>query len=115
MLLKTKFVNQLTRLIDKNDLRITVKNILINGSRRGCSGHITYLPTGRCVYIDTESALTMPGKLLYRYAMDEKDFSSNRPGHSFPNLYTSEDNLAESVARLLLRPADTQKKVSDHV
>lgn len=115
MLLKTKFVNQLTRMIDKDDLHITVKNILINGVRQGCSGHITYLPTGRCVYIDTESALTLPGKLLYRYAMDEKDFSSNRSGHSFPNLYTSEDNLAESVARLLLRPADTQKRASDHI
>ena len=110
MLLKTKFVNQLAKLIDKDDLHITVKNILINGVRRGCSGHITYVPTGRCVYIDTESALTMPGKLLYRYAMDEKDFSSNRPGHNFPNLYTTEENLAFSVARLLLRPIDTQKE-----
>lgn len=55
MLLKTKFVNQLTRMLDKNDLRITVKNILINGVRRGCSGHITYLPTGRCVCISTRS------------------------------------------------------------
>lgn len=110
MLLKVKFVNQLTKLIDPKKLRITVKNIRINGASRGCSGHITYLPTGRCVYINTEPSLTAPVKLLYRYAMDEKDFSSNRPGHNFPNLYTTEENLAFSVARLLLRPIDTQKE-----
>lgn len=106
MLLKTKFVNQLAKLVDKEDLRITVKNILINGARRGCSGHITYLPTGRCVYIDTEPSLTSPAKVLYRYAVDETDFSSNRPGHSFPNLYTDEENLALHVTRLLLRPVN---------
>lgn len=112
MLLKVKFVNRLSNLINPNNLHITVKNVRINGTTRGCSGHITYMPTGRCVYIDTETSPLLRNKCLYRYAQDEKDFSSNHPGHSYPNLYAAEDDLAKQVARMLLKP---NEKVNEHV
>lgn len=103
MLLKIKFCNQLKAIIPEKYLDITVKNILINGVRRGCSGHITYKPTGRCVYINTEEALCMPGLCLYRYAQDKTDFSSNRPGHQYPNQFAKEADLARQVAAMLTK------------
>ena len=104
MLLKIKFCNQLKAIIPEKYLDITVKNILANGTRRGCSGHVTFIPTGRCVYINTRDSVYERGRCLYRYAQDKTDFSSNKPGHQYPNQFTKETDLAREVAAMLTKP-----------
>jgi hypothetical protein len=46
----------------------------------------------------------MPGLCLYRYAQDKTDFSSNRPGHQYPNQFAKEADLARQVAAMLTKP-----------
>ena len=54
-LLAVKLRNQL-RKIDPA-LEVELKNININGAKRGCSGYITDPRTGRVIYVDTEALL----------------------------------------------------------
>lgn len=100
-LLKTKFTNRITAILPKELLKITLRNININGVKKGCSGHITYLPTGRCVYINTEPLTTDLSKVMYRLAKNESDFSSNSPDFWAINLCTTAEKLPEAVARTL--------------
>lgn len=100
-LLKTKLSNQLKKLIPENEIKISLKNIIINGSKRGCSGHITYLKTGKCVYVTTEPLITDPRKLMWRYAENEKDFTSNRIGIKGKNHFITEPELATTIIKAL--------------
>ena len=100
MLLKRKFVNQLTALLPQDSLRISIRNIKINGSYRGCSGHVTYQPSGTCVYLNTET--TVVQKCMCRLAENETDYSSNRLGVKGCNRWAGEKDLAACVRDLLL-------------
>lgn len=55
------------------ELEFSLRNININGDKRGCSGFITNPANGVTVYIDTEAI--KPFGLMYRYAKDNKDFT----------------------------------------
>lgn len=59
------------------DLEFDLHNININGEKKGCSGFITDLKTGACVYVNTEGTSVKDGRVMYRYALDTKDYSSN--------------------------------------
>lgn len=54
-LLSVKLRNQLRKL--NPALEVELKNININGMKRGCSGYITDPRTGRVIYVDTEALL----------------------------------------------------------
>lgn len=101
-LLKTKLTNQISKLISKENLKFSLQNININGQKRGCSGHITYIPTGRCIYVNTEPLITDRTKLLYRFAKDETDYSSQHNDFAAYNQFTTETNFATAVAQALL-------------
>lgn len=57
MLLATKLKNRILLAAKPEDLplKIELKNIIVNGVKRGCSGFVTNMQTGSCVYIDTRS------------------------------------------------------------
>lgn len=85
-------------------LKFSLRNIIINGSKRGCSGFVTNLDNGSIVYIDTDISFGFIKKYLYRYANDEKDFVGyhNRFAESF-------DDLVEHVIGLLAVPVTEAK------
>lgn len=101
-LLKTKICNQLKAILGDN-INISLKNIVINGSKRGCSGHITHTTTGNCVYINTEPSIFKPTKVLWRYAKDENDFSSNSLGIQGINHFVDETNLISTISQALTK------------
>lgn len=61
-------------------LIINVKDISVNGVKRGCSGFITDSSSGNVVYINTEGSEYGPltDKIMYRKARDIKDYSGGR-------------------------------------
>ena len=62
MLLATKLKNRILLAAKPEDLplKIELKNIIVNGVKRGCSGFVTNMQTGSCVYIDTEKLVYGP-------------------------------------------------------
>lgn len=87
----------------KKDLEYFLKNISINGVKRGCSGFVKNKTNGACVYITTEP---YNSRLMYRYADNERDFTG------YHNRWA--DNLNELVRNVLLMldktPAETRDK-----
>ena len=106
MLLKRKLENQLKSEAVKRGMKIEtfIKNISVNGVKRGCAGFVANKISGSCAYINTEGSCYAPlsGKSMYRLARDTKDFSSVslRNGN---NRWTEDANLASSVIFLLER------------
>lgn len=104
MLLKTKLSNQILAEAEKQgvDVELNIKNISVNGTKRGCSGHVTNKTTGSCVYLDTEESVFSPlaGKCMYRLAKDTKDWSSNSLKNGY-NRWCKTEELASSVIHLL--------------
>lgn len=104
MLLKTKLTNQLCEEAKKQNINIEVilKNISVNGSKRGCSGHVINNYTGSCVYLNTEASVYGPlsDKVMYRLAKDAKDYSSNSLKNG-NNRWCKPENLASSVIHTL--------------
>ena len=106
MLLKTKLTHQLNAaaMAQEIEIEIFLKNISINGVKRGCSGHVVNKSTGSCAYVNTETFCCSPlaGKVMYRLARDTKDFSSNSLKNGY-NRWATEEDLASSVIILLRR------------
>mgnify|MGYP006865990794 FL=1 len=104
MLLATKLKNRILLAAKSEDLplKIELKNIVINGVKRGCSGFVTNMQTGSCVYIDTEKLVYGPlsDKCMYRYARDNKDYSSNGLQNGW-NRWATDEELPKQVVRLL--------------
>lgn len=104
MLLKTKLTNQLCEEAEKQgvNIEIVLKNISVNGSKRGCSGHVINNSTGSCVYLNTEASVYGPlsDKVMYRLAKDAKDYSSNSLKNG-NNRWCKPEDLASSVIHTL--------------
>ena len=100
MLLKTKLTNQLNKLAKEwgVELEVHLKNITVNGEKRGCSGHVVNLSTGSCVYVNTEGSCYAPlsGKSMYRLAKDINDYSSNSLRNGY-NRWTNDVDFARVV------------------
>lgn len=102
-LLKTKLKNQLNKLNACNkqlNLELYLNNIIINGSKRGCSGFVLNTDNNVCVYVDTEESCmaSLKGKSMYRYADNIKDYHGHR------NRFCYRDDLASNVLQLLEKP-----------
>lgn len=73
VILAPKVRNALKKMFDKDELDIKIKNIDVNGSKRGCSGFVKNNTNGVIVYLNTED--TLSGRHLFcRYAGNMKDF-----------------------------------------
>lgn len=104
--LKTKLTNQLKAKANEYgiELEFHLKNISINGDKRGCSGHVVNKANGVCVYINTEGSVlsSLDGKSMYRLAADIRDYSSNglRNGNNRWSMHTA---LADNVIEVLMK------------
>jgi hypothetical protein len=77
LILSTKLKNTINAHANGMDLTFTLKNISINGSKRGCSGFIRNNANGSVVYVNTERTFAPFKEIpyMYRYADNEKDYT----------------------------------------
>lgn len=102
MLLSSNLRKRLTVLAKQHGIEISIKlkDISVNGQKRGCSGFVTCGES--CVYVNTEHTCFGPifDKSMCRYAYNTKDFSSNRLKNGY-NQFVSDDALAAKVISML--------------
>lgn len=102
MILSTKLKNAINKENNNNlQLEFHLKNISINGQKRGCSGFIKNVINNSIVYISTEG-IKWNGEnrqYLYRYADTIKDYSGyhNRWANSL-------EDLSNNILQLLEIP-----------
>lgn len=98
VILMTKLKNGISK-IQATGLEFHLRNVTINGVKRGCSGHVKNTETGHVVYINTEKSCYQPlsDKNLYRVARDIKDYGG---AHS-RNRWATDCSLAQDVVNLL--------------
>lgn len=89
------------RIAKQGNFEFQLKNILVNGSRRGCSGFIKNLDNGTIVYVNTEPSVYGPlsNKVLYRTARDFKDYTGGRNHHGSVNNDIFIDEIVELLKR----------------
>jgi hypothetical protein len=76
LILSTKLRNAINAHANGMDLAFDLKNISINGSKRGCSGFIRNNANGSVVYVNTEDSIQAHIPCyMFRYADNEKDFT----------------------------------------
>lgn len=71
LILSTKLKNALNK--TGAELRFNLKNINVNGVKRGCSGFIINEHTGTVVYVNTE--MCIPYGYMYRFADNDRDYT----------------------------------------
>ena len=110
LILAVKLKNALKKANEKYgyDLKFDIKNIIINGAKRGCSGFVTNTQNGSCVYTDTERTCCANLGVMYRYADNNKDYSG------YYNRWTGRvytvDSLANEILKLL---GETPKQIGE--
>jgi hypothetical protein len=90
LLLATKLKNQFP-----STHTVALKNISVNGDKRGCSGFIQR--DGAVVYVNTE---VLGGGYLYRTAAHMKDYTGgvNRYARDLPGLVAGINSLLRAAA-----------------
>ena len=78
IILSTKLKNAINKHANGMNLTFTLKNISINGSKRGCSGFIRNNANGSVIYVTTEEPCSPSLHYMYRYADHEKDWTGYR-------------------------------------
>jgi len=99
-ILMTKVKNTINK--QKPGMNFYLRNISINGVKKGCSGFVENPANGSIVYLTTEENTIGPNSHMYRYADHVKDYSGycNRWAKGY-------DALVVSVCQLLDQlPAD---------
>lgn len=95
LLLSTKLKNRIRKA--PGDFTFFLKNVEINGVKRGCSGFIRNNRNRSYVYVNTErSAYDGVPNYMYRYADNEKDYTGycNRWADTL-------EELASNIIKLL--------------
>lgn len=102
MILTTKLKNALNKQGGEMPLQFTLKNITINGAKRGCSGFVRNLANNTVVYINTEEPCTYL-KYMYRYADHEKDYTGyhNRWANSLEELAKATIDLLKKSPQMV--------------
>ncbi len=98
MLLATKTKNEIKKRTGKDWFGFNLKNIIVNGQKRGCSGFVFNPKNGVYVYLYTEPSVCN-GFMYCRYAKDFHDYTGAR-NH---NVY-SEEELLKEVVKMLMEP-----------
>ena len=106
MLLSQKLKNAIVRDSGEMSLTFSLRNIVINGSKRGCSGFIRNTVNGSVVYVNTERCVYGGVKnYMFRYADSEKDSVGYR-NHWTDTL----DELVAGIIRMLkMTPAEARE------
>lgn len=107
LILSTKLKNAINKHAEGMDLTFTLRNININGSKRGCSGFIRNNANGSVMYVNTERAYGCFKEIpyMYRYADHEKDYTGYR--NRWANTL---DELASAICTCLHK---TPQEVND--
>ena len=95
MLLATKFKNEIKKATGLDNLEFRLKNITVNGQKRGCSGFIYNPDLDVYVYVITEPSVYQ-NLTVCRYAKDFKDYTGDINNNCF-----SEKELIEKTASLV--------------
>lgn len=97
IVLSTKLKNTILKKAVGMNLSFSLKNININGGKRGCSGFIRNMENNSVIYVNTEKPMSFNLHYMYRYADGEKDFKGyhNRWANTL-------DELAENICKCLL-------------
>lgn len=90
-----KLRNELNKL--RSGLKISLKNVRINGVLQGCSGFVTDEATGVVIYVSTDRNHGTVSTALYRLARDEKDYTG------YGNHFAAWEDLAADVVAMLDR------------
>ncbi len=105
LVLSKKLQNAIKKANPSGEYEFCLKNIVINGSKRGCSGFIRSIQNDSVVYVTTETSLVaLPRPFMYRYADNTKDYTGyhNRWADSL-------ENLSKSIVALLEKtPAEAR-------
>lgn len=96
---------------DKSPYEFTLRNIIINGVKKGCSGTITNRKSKICVYINTEGTYTK--KLLYRYHPNGMNLFSPNLNEFANDIIDILDN-SETRVELNFSEADIAEFVRNH-
>lgn len=101
-----KLLSMLSCAEKENDglmLTHNLHNIIINGKRVGCSGHIQNVLNNKCVYVSTEKSCYQPlsDKNMVRYAASMKDCSSVSLGAKGRNQFVTNDELVGKIIDML--------------
>ena len=100
LLLSRKLQNLVRkRIASPENYVFTIRNIIINGAKRGCSGFIRNTSNNTCVYVNTERSVYSGVKnYMCRFADNEKDYSGyqNRWADTPEELVTGIINLLHS-------------------
>ena len=100
LILSTKLKNAINKAFkgEENCLEIKLKNISINGQKRGCSGFIRNKVNGNVIYVDTEDPLWLG--YLRRYAEDMNDYGGRGGFNQFSKDFkTLVADLVSMIAR----------------
>jgi len=98
-ILAVKAKNAIKRSAEAAGVKVdfSIKNIMVNGYKRGCSGFVVNPENNSIVYLNTEeSCLSSLPPFLYRYADSVKDYTGyhNRFAKSL-------EECADSIVKLL--------------
>lgn len=107
-ILMTKLKNEIKRAKPalKDTLQYDLKNININGRKKGCYGFITNPETGITVYVSTEALpLRADSKVMVRVANDNHDYKGYR------NVFCKED-VKELVKLILEMLCDNKRHLA---
>lgn len=96
LILSTKLKNAINTHANGMDLTFTLKNITVNGSKRGCNGFIRNNANGSVIYVTTEEPCVSYLHYMFRYADDEKDYTGYRNRWA-----TTLDELASAICTCL--------------
>lgn len=108
MLLSTKLKNLITKASTDKDMdpEFHLKNILINGEKRGCSGFVVNKTNRLVVYVYTEKPVLSSLNYMYRYADDINDYTGYRN-----RWCDTPDELANNICALLCNPAEKERDI----
>ena len=99
MILAVKLKNAIKKEAANNNMELvfSLKNIIINGEKRGCSGFVRNVKNNSVVYVDTEKPVFSDLHYMYRYAEDEHDYRGYR------NRWADTlDELVKGICRCLM-------------
>lgn len=106
MILSTKLKNAINKKSEGKNLKFSLKNIEINGCKKGCSGFIRNMENNSIVYVNTEDPCLSNLHFMYRYADDEKDYKG------YHNRYA--DTLEQLVDGILKCLEKTPTEAKDY-
>lgn len=107
LILSTKLKNAIVKKAGSRakNLTFSLKNISINGNKRGCYGFIKNEKNGSIIYVDTEGSCLANLNYLFRYAYSFHDYRGYR--NHWANIL---DELTTEILNMLEKtPAEARE------